>query len=71
MFVPYFLFLERKPISGYIKLSMEKVSNEEERLLLTLASPDLCAGFFSLFINCCNPGYGHRNKTLSKSLMKG
>lgn len=71
MFVLYFLFLERQPILGYIKLSMEKESNEDERLLLTLASPDLCAGFSSFFINYCNPGYGHRNKTLSKSLMKG
>lgn len=71
MFVLYFLFLERKSISWYIKLSIEKVSYEEERHLLTLASPDLCAGLFSLFVYYCNPGYGHRNKTLSRSLMKG
>lgn len=55
MFVLYFLFLERQPILGYIKLSMEKESNEDERLLLTLASPDLCAGFFFLFYQLLQP----------------
>lgn len=50
VFVLYFLFLEREPILWYIKLSMEKVTNEEERCLLTLACSDLCAGFFSLYV---------------------
>lgn len=45
VFVLYFLFLEREVILGYIKLSMEKVSNEEERLLLTLAWV-VCWAFF-------------------------
>lgn len=70
MFVLYFLFLEREPILWYIKLSMEKVSNEEERLLLTLASSDLYAGFFPFISTTATLGRAIETK-LSRSLMKG
>lgn len=48
VFVLYFYIWKGSQSWGIIKLSKEKVSNEEERLLSTLVSPDLCAGFFSL-----------------------